>query len=74
MTLVLRWKQPQKPLTLRWRVKDANTIYQAALRGPDALAAVLAPTGPQGLKGDKGDPGEGVPTDNGQPVIDGGFF
>jgi hypothetical protein len=52
--IILRWRDPVPPLVLRWRLDDPRQAYAAALRGPDALAAVLAPQGPPGLDGSGG--------------------
>jgi hypothetical protein len=63
MTLLLRWRMPDPPLTLMWRGAD-ETIAQAAVANPAApVAAIIGPVGPAGPSFD---------LDN--AVIDGGTF
>jgi hypothetical protein len=46
--IVLVWRDPAPALELQWRLDDPQAAWQAALRGTEALAAVLAPPGPPG--------------------------
>lgn len=47
MTLTLRWRVPERPVTTRWRGPEG--MAQALAREPTtAIAAIIGPPGPQG--------------------------
>ena len=48
MTLLLRWRQPDPPLVLRWRGTDARVAALAAADTPTAIPTVIGPPGPPG--------------------------
>jgi hypothetical protein len=55
MTLALRWRIPERPVTTRWR--GPQGMAQALAREPaKAIAAIIGPPGPQGAVGPDSQP------------------
>jgi hypothetical protein len=48
MTLLLRWRQPDRPLILRWRGPDDRVAAVAAADTLIAIPTVIGPPGPPG--------------------------
>jgi hypothetical protein len=54
MTMILRWRQPDPPLTLQWRGPDGRLAVSALTVRPQPLAAIVGPPGPAGMTGPAG--------------------
>lgn len=65
MTMLLLWRQPDPPLTLRWRGPDERIAPVAAASSPFAIPTLIGPPGVQGPEGPEGPIAE---------IIDGGTF
>ena len=69
MITVLRWRQAEPPLKLRWRGPDAQTVDALAQRPMMPLAAYIGmpgATGPQGALGSSGESGSSYTSINGE--------
>jgi hypothetical protein len=62
MTMLLAWRQPGPPLTLRWRGPDGGIAPMAAASSPVAIPTIIGPPGAAGPPGPVAD------------IIDGGTF
>jgi len=72
VTIVLRWRQPDRPVVTRWRGVDAAMIA-AVERAPfSPVAAVIGPPGPAGAAGPQGIQGAQGPAGPAGPAGSGG--
>jgi hypothetical protein len=65
MTMLLVWRQPDPPITLRWRGPDSGIAPVAAASTPAAIPTLIGPPGVAGPAGPEGPIAD---------IIDGGAF
>jgi hypothetical protein len=65
MTMLLLWRQPDLPITLRWRGPDGRIAPVAAVSTPAAIPTLIGPPGVAGPAGPDGPIAD---------IIDGGTF
>jgi hypothetical protein len=65
MMMLLQWRQPDPPISLRWRGPDGGIAPVAAASSPSAIPTLIGPPGIQGPAGPEGPVAD---------IIDGGTF